>query len=75
MRETYEILESLGGSATLMEIRNRAKQLANSHRNVSAELRSLAKWGLVQATPVKRGVPYRASVWKITGKREWNVIT
>lgn len=75
MRETFEILQSLGGKGTVKQIRNLARQRGIKVLTVTADLRALRQWRMVEASPYRPGVRMDDTVWFLTGEQmSWNVI-
>lgn len=75
MRETFQLLESLGGRARLKDIRERAKAIGYDTQGIGQELRRLRSWKVVDKVQIKSGVKMEDIVWFTTGeKMDWNVI-
>ncbi len=74
MRQTLELLRSLGGEASIRQMRLRAKELGYSSDGIYQELRNLRRWYVVEALHSKGG-RFDDTVWKITGNFEFNVIS
>lgn len=76
MRETFQLLESLGGRARTKDIRDVAKAIGYDTQGIVQELRKLRAWKMVDNVPIKPGVKIDDIIWFTTGeKMSWNVIT
>ncbi len=75
MHEVYNILVSLGGTATTAQMHVKAKEIGYDKYGLCGGLRSLERWHVV-ATKGPKYCKLRELTWSLTGdKIDWNVVT